>query len=64
MSAQKTEKRKYIGVNFKCCGAYTRIYHNTKLNAYIGNCPRCLKPLKVQVNKEKATTSNRFFDAK
>ncbi|MBF0106593.1 MAG: hypothetical protein HQM16_14860 [Deltaproteobacteria bacterium] len=61
---QSGQKRKFIGVNFTCCGVYARIYLNKAKNAYIGNCPKCLKRVNVEVNKEKATTDSRFFNAR
>lgn len=59
---QPVEKRKYIGIQFECCGTYARIYFNKAQNAYVGRCPKCLKNVKVMVDKERGT-SQRFFKA-
>jgi len=40
--------RPYIGVHFKCCNVYLRIYLNRTGDAYSGACPRCGKPLVIK----------------
>jgi len=56
------EKRPFLGVNFKCCGVYARIYKNPKGDAYEGRCPRCGRPVRIPIDPEKGTR-HRFFDA-
>lgn len=56
------EQRKYLGIMFECCGVYARIYANKEGTAYIGRCPRCMKPVKVKIGE--GGTDNRFFKAR
>lgn len=61
--AQETikKKRDFIGVTYKCCRVYSRIYINHKKNAYIGFCPRCGAKLEVFISKN--GSKSRFFEA-
>ena len=61
ISQKGLSKRKWIGVHFQCCQAYSRIYINKQKTAYEGHCPRCLKKVKVRIGAE--GTKNRFFKA-
>jgi hypothetical protein len=59
---KKTEqKRPFLGINFRCCGVYCRIYKNKSGTAYEGQCPRCGRPVEVLIGEE--GTSARFFEA-
>jgi hypothetical protein len=54
--------RPWIGVDFECCGVYSRIYRNKEGTAYIGNCPKCSRQVRVRVGP--GGTSNRMFRAR
>jgi hypothetical protein len=37
----KRKKREFVGVIYKCCNVYSRIYINKKRTAFVGWCPKC-----------------------
>ena len=53
--------RPWLGIQFECCGTYSRIYRNASGNAYVGWCPQCA--CKVNVPIGPGGTNNRFFTA-
>ena len=53
--------RKYVGVQFACCSVYARVYINRDRTAYLGNCPRCGRPVKLNIGQ--GGTDSRFFTA-
>jgi len=54
-------KRPYIGVLFKCCRVYSRIYLNAKGDAFVGWCPKCSTKMEVMVSP--TGSDSRFFTA-
>jgi hypothetical protein len=55
------EREKFLGIHFKCCNVYQRIYKNNNQTAYEGRCPSC--GMKVRVPIGSGGTSERFFTA-
>lgn len=53
--------RRWLGVFFRCCNAYGRLYRDDAGTRYHGHCPRCASPLSVPIGK--GGTSRRFFEA-
>ena len=53
--------RNFVGVQFKCCDVYVRVYVNRDRTAYEGNCPKCAKPVRLQIGP--GGTDSRFFTA-
>ena len=56
---QKREKRPFLGITFECCNVYARIYKNKDGTAYVGRCPRCMRPIRVPIGE--GGTGQRFF---
>jgi hypothetical protein len=54
-------KRPFIGVIFKCCRVYSRIYLNKKKNAFVGWCPKCGAKMEVLISPTGSKSS--FFIA-
>jgi hypothetical protein len=62
MSGENTRtKRPFIGMHFKCCNVYRRIYLNRVGTAFVGWCPKCAIKAEVRVSPDGAKT--RFFTA-
>ena len=60
-TAGKVGQRRFVGVQFACCSVYTRIYVNREETAYSGHCPKCRRPVQLQIGP--GGTDNRFFTA-
>jgi len=58
---EKQEKKKFLGIYFRCCNVYGRIYKNKAGTAYEGSCPGCRRPAVVPIGEH--GTSSRFFIA-
>lgn len=57
-----SRENKYLGVNFRCCQVYSRLYLNQRGTAYEGHCPRCLRRLRISIDPSRGVSS-RFFNA-
>lgn len=56
-----SKARPHIGVVFKCCKVYSRIYLNKKGDAFVGWCPKCSAKMEVIVSP--FGSKSRFFSA-
>jgi len=52
-------RRTYVGIHFTCCDVYSRVYINRDRSAYLGNCPKCAKQVRIGIGP--GGTSSRFF---
>ena len=52
--------RPWLGVLFRCSGAYQRVYRNAVGTAYLARCPRCGKSVTFRVGV--GGTRERFFE--
>ena len=59
MEEENKQKRSFLGIWFECCHVYGRLYKNKEGMAYVGRCPKCLRPVNVRIGGE--GTSRRFF---
>jgi len=57
----KRKKQEFIGVIYKCCNIYNRIYLNKKKTAFVGWCPRC--GTKMEVFLSPTGSNSHFFVA-
>ena len=54
-------KRKFLGIWFECCHTYGRLYKNNAGTHYVGRCPRCLRSVKVRIDTNSESATNRRF---
>jgi len=59
--SSQPKRTPFIGVTFGCCGTYARIHRNREGTAYVGNCPRCARPVRLKIGP--GGTDERFFTA-
>jgi hypothetical protein len=54
--------RPFLGLHMRCCHVYVRVYANAAGDAFVGRCPRCGVPVRVDVDDEGGSTGS-FFSA-
>lgn len=59
MVEEKKTGRPFVGVYFKCCRIYSRIYLNRQGTAFVGWCPKCAA--KVEMRISPTGSADRFF---
>ena len=47
--AENPASRPWVGVQFDCCGVYTRVYRRPDQLRYVLRCPKCLRQTTIQV---------------
>jgi len=45
-----TEGKPFLGVLFRCCSVYSRLYMHRDGRAYNGRCPKCMHPVRVAID--------------
>jgi hypothetical protein len=53
--------RPFVGVHFKCCDTYARVYINRDRTAFEGHCPKCVRKIRLRIGPD--GTTDRFFSA-
>ena len=53
--------RSFLGVLFRCCGVYSRLYRNANGKCYAGRCPKCMHPVRVAIDAQKGVEA-RFVE--
>jgi hypothetical protein len=56
-------ERSYLGILFKCCQVYGRIYRTRAGDAYAGHCPRCAQAVRVRIDPDGGVDA-RFFEVR
>jgi len=53
--------KRFVGVNFMCCSVYSRVYRTRDGMAYAGYCPKCSKPVRLEIGE--GGSNSRFYTA-
>ena len=54
-------RRSFLGIHFRCCRVYGRLYRDPGQAEYRGRCPKCGGLLEIPVGE--GGTGRRFFTA-
>jgi hypothetical protein len=54
--------REFVGIHFKCCNVYSRVYKSRTGDKYVGFCPRCGGKVQLIVGPD--GIDDRFFVAR
>ena len=57
--SSQSQKRPFLGLQWDCCGRYTRVYRLADASHYQGRCPGCGKSVRIEVAP--GGTESRFF---
>ncbi|MBK7141204.1 MAG: hypothetical protein IPH75_03875 [bacterium] len=49
-------KRPFVGIHFRCCKVYARIYLNNSGTAFVGWCPKCARKAEIKVSSTGSST--------
>ncbi|MBX7258254.1 MAG: RNHCP domain-containing protein [Candidatus Hydrogenedentes bacterium] len=60
-NSRNPSPRPFIGILFKCCHVYARVYLNHDGTAYAGHCPKCAASLTVKAGP--GGSDQRFWTA-
>ena len=52
----------FLGILFKCCNTYGRIYKNKEQSAYEGRCPKCGRKVNFMIGTQGC--DSRFFEVR
>ena len=58
-NAGEAASKPFVGVHFKCCGVYQRIYRSSDGKRYEGRCPKCARQVRFLVGH--GGTDDRYF---
>ena len=48
-SSASPSGRAWVGINFECCGVYSRVYRRPGADKYEGYCPKCRGRVSLRV---------------
>jgi len=60
MPQEEKKPKPFLGIMFKCCNVYNRIYLNKNKDAFVGWCPKCAKKVTVKISPDGDDTM--FFE--
>lgn len=59
-SSPNPQGREFLGMLMTCCNVYVRLYKTHDGKAFAGHCPRCARPVRMEIVKE-GGMSGKFF---